>query len=321
MADPFVRPDVRAFLDALRARPRPIFNDEMMKAIRQMAPDMMASMDLPVGELGEIRNVSMPGSGPGQADDIALRLFDPRVSREPGPAVVFYHGGGFVVGGIDTHASLAAEIARHLDLPVISVEYRLAPEHRWPAATDDGEAAARWIAENGAAFGREFTSLVLTGDSAGATVTCVTSAALRDRPAALPVIMQMPIYPITDLTRPYPSATQFGDGYGLESGNMAYYGEAYRSDTKDRRASPLLGDLAGLPPTLLCTAALDPLRDQGRAYAAAIVEAGGQLTYREFEGTIHGFCTYRGSIPSARQDLALLLDLAVAMLKEVGGRQ
>lgn len=314
MTEPFVRPDVRAFLDALEAQPRPIFNDELIKMIRQMPPEMMASSDLPVGELGEIRNVMMPGAG----GDIALRLFDPRASREAGPVVVFYHGGGFIVGGIDTHAGLAAEIARHLDLPVISVEYRLAPENRWPAATDDGEAAARWIAKNGAAFGREFTSLVLTGDSAGATVTCVTSAALRDKPAALPVVMQMPIYPVTDLSKPYPSGAEFADGYALESKNMDYYGEAYRSDTNDRRASPLLDDLTGLPPTLLCTAGLDPLRDQGRAYAAAVIEAGGQLTYREFKGTIHGFCTYRAGIPSAREDLAQLLDLAVAMLKEIG---
>lgn len=248
MTEPFVRPDVRAFLDALEAQPRPIFNDELIKMIRQMPPEMMASSDLPVGELGEIRNVMMPGAG----GDIALRLFDPRASREAGPVVVFYHGGGFIVGGIDTHAGLAAEIARHLDLPVISVEYRLAPKNRWPAATDDGEAAARWIAENGAAFGRKFTSLVLTGDSAGATVTCVTSAALRDKPAALPVVMQMPVYPVTDVSKPYPSGAEFADGYGLESKNMDYYGEAYRSDTNDRRASPLLDDLTGLPPTLLC---------------------------------------------------------------------
>lgn len=316
MTEPFVRPDVRAFLDALKVQPRPIFNDELMKMIRQMPPDMMASADLPVGELGEVRNVTMPGPG----GEIALRLFDPRKERGPGPVVVFYHGGGFIVGSIDTHAGLAAEIARHLDLPVISVEYRLAPENRWPAATDDGEAAARWIAENGAAFGREFTSLVLTGDSAGGTVTLVTAAALRDRPAVLPLVMQMPIYPVADLSRTYPSGEAFADGYGLESANMAYYGEAYRSDVNDRRASPLLDDLAGLPPTLLCTAALDPLRDQGRAYAAAVIAAGGQLTYREFPGTIHGFCTYRAGIPSARADLAVLLDLAAAMLQEIGAR-
>ncbi|MFT4054711.1 MAG: alpha/beta hydrolase [Novosphingobium sp.] len=317
---PFIRPDVRAFLDALVAQPRPAMNAEMIKLIRQMPPGAMPSADLPVGELGEIRDVTMPGVEGVPGGEIALRLFDPRASREAGPVVVFYHGGGFIVGSIDTHAALAAEIARHLDLPVVSVEYRLAPEHPWPAATDDGEAAARWIAENGAVFGREFTSLILTGDSAGGTVTLVTAAALRDKPAALPVVMQMPIYPVTDLSKSYPSGAEFADGYGLSSQDMVYYGEAYRSDVNDRRASPLLDDLAGLPPTLICTAALDPLRDQGRAYAAALIEAGGQVTYREFKGTIHGFCTYRLTMPSARDDLAQLLDLAAAMIEEIGAR-
>ncbi|MEO5586756.1 MAG: alpha/beta hydrolase [Novosphingobium sp.] len=284
-----------------------------MKLIRQMPPEMMPSPDVPVGELGEIRDVTMPGP----AGDIALRLFDPRSAREPGPVVVFYHGGGFIVGSIDTHAALAAEISRRLDLPVISVEYRLAPEHPWPAATDDGEAAARWVAENGgAAFGRKFTGLVLCGDSAGGTLTCVTSAALRDAPAALPVILQVPIYPVADVSKAYPSNGEFANGYGLEAADMAYFGEAYRSDPQDPRASPLLGDLSGLPPTVLCTAALDPLRDQGRAYAAAMIEAGGQVTFREFAGTIHGFCTYRGVMASAQGDLGVVLDLVSAQLTE-----
>jgi acetyl esterase len=316
MSEPYVRPDVRAFLDTMAANPRPVFNDALMAQIRQTPPDMMASMDLPVGEMGEIRDVTMPGPH----GDIALRLYDPRAQRGAGPVVVFYHGGGFVVGSIDTHAGVAAEIARQLDLPVVSVEYRLAPEHRWPAAPDDAEAAARWIAANGAAFGREFTSLVLCGDSAGGTLTLVTALALRDRPAALPLIVQIPIYPVADLSKVYPSREAFGDGYGLESANMDYYGEAYRSDPLHWRASPLMGDHAGLPPTLLVTAGLDPLRDQGRAYAAAAITAGVDVTYREFAGTIHGFCSYRKLVPSAQADLTATLDLARAMIAEAQAR-
>ncbi len=308
----YVRPDVRAFLDMMAANPRPLFDDEMMAQIRKMPPDMMASMDLPVGELGEIRDVTMPGVG----GAIALRLFDPRKARAAGPVVVFFHGGGFVVGSIDTHAGLAAEISRYLDLPVVSVEYRLAPEHRWPAAPDDAETAARWIAENGAAFSREFTSLVLCGDSAGGTLTCVTAAALRDRPAALPVLMQLPIYPKADSSREYASTTAFADGFGLESANMAYYEEAFRSDRQHWRASPVLAELSGLPPTLVVTASLDPMRDEGRCYAAKAIAAGVQTTYREFAGTIHGFATYRRLIPSAQADLAVILDLARAMISE-----
>jgi acetyl esterase len=310
MSTPYVRPDVRAFLDMMAANPRPIFNDALMAQIRQMPPDMMAALDLPVGDMAVIRDVTMPGPG----GEIALRLFDSRAERPAGPVVVFYHGGGFVVGNIDTHAGMAAEIARQLDLPVVSVEYRLAPEHKWPAAPDDAEAAARWIAENGAAFGRAFTGLVPCGDSAGGTLTLVTTLALRDAPAALPVLGQIALYPKADSSRLHPSMTAFADGYGLESANLAYYDSAYAADGQHWRHSPLLAEQAGLPPTLVVTAALDPLRDEGRAYAAAAVAAGVPTTFREFAGTIHGFGCYRKVIASAQADLTITLDLARAML-------
>jgi acetyl esterase len=313
MTEPFVRADVRAFLDELAAHPRPVFNDELMKLIRQMTPEQMPPLpDEPVGDLAEIRNVIMPGPG----GDIPLRLFDARRERKPGPVVVFYHGGGFVAASIDIHAGLTAEMARQLDLPVISVEYRLAPEHKWPAAPDDAEAAARWIAENGAAFGRQFTHLILCGDSAGGTLTCITALALRDKPAALPVLMQFPIYPRADSSRTYPSMAAFADGYGLESVNMAYYDEAYRPDVHHWRHSPILADLTGLPPTFLVTAALDPLRDEGRAYAAKAIKAGVHVTYREVPGLIHGFVIYRRAIPSAKTETTILLGIARQIIAE-----
>jgi acetyl esterase len=277
-----------------------------------MPADALDSMDLPDVELREVRDLNMPGPDV----EIALRLFEPSKTREPGPVVVFYHGGGFVLGGIDTHVGLAASIARELDLPVVSVEYRLAPEHKWPAAPDDAEAAARWIASNGAAFDREFTQLVLCGDSAGGNLTCVTAAALRDQPAELPLLMQMPIYPVADSSREYESGVAFSEGYGLSGANMAYYYEAYGADALHWRHSPLLGDMAGLPPTLVVTAALDPLRDQGRAYAAAAILAGVPVAYREYAGTIHGFCSYRSLIPSAKADVEGFLRIAKAMIAE-----
>lgn len=312
MAEPYVRPDVRAFLDLMAAAPRPPFTDELMAMIRQMPADAMAGMDLPVGDLGAIRDVVMPGP----AGNIALRLYDPRGERGPGPVVVFYHGGGFVVGSIETHAGIAAEMARQLDLPVISVEYRLAPEHKWPAAPDDAEAAARWIAENGAAFGRSFTHLVLAGDSAGGNLTLVVANDLTARPAALPLLAQIAIYPKADSSRRHPSADAFADGYGLGSADMAYYDQAYGADGQHVRHSPILADLSGLPPTLVITAALDPLRDEGRAYAAAAALAGVDVTYREYAGTIHGFCSYRKLIPSAQVDTLAWLALAKAIVAE-----
>lgn len=315
-AMPFVRPDVRAMLDQLVANPRPPMNDQMIAQMRQIPPEVLAqmigSLDLPVGELAEVRDVTMPGP----AGDIALRLFDTRAERDAGPVVVFYHGGGFVVGSIDTHASLAAEIARRLDLPVVSVEYRLAPEHKWPAPNDDADAAARWIADNGAAFGREFTHLVLCGDSAGGNLCLTTALELRDRPAALPVAAQIAIYPKADSRELYPSMHDFTDGYGLQGSDIIYFDEALAADRHHWRHSPIVAEQAGLPPTMVITASLDPLRDEGRAYAAKAVEAGVSVTFREMEGTIHGFMTYRGALPSAARDTENLLAVAKAMIDQ-----
>lgn len=312
-AAPDVRPDVAAYLKAFYAKPNPPFTRELLMQIHKLPPAQRAAMaqqDLPIGNV-TTKDVTMPGPG----GPMALRLFDPRPERGPGPVVVFYHGGGYVLGSIDTHAGLAAEIARQLDLPVVSVEYRLAPENPWPAAPDDGEAAARWVAANGKAFGRAFTGLILSGDSAGGNLTLVTAAALRDKPAAVPVVMQIPIYPATDFGKLFASK-QFAEGYMLDAKSMASFTEHYAADPKSPRTSPILGDLAGLPPTVLVTAGLDPLRDQGRAYAAKLVEAGVPTAYFEGKGLIHGFATFRKAIPSAQTDTAAFLHVARAMLDE-----
>lgn len=320
MTEPFIRPDVRAYLDAMKAQPRPPMSDDTIAMMRQIPPEMMAQMlslmELPVGDLETTLDLEMPGP----AGPIKLRLFDAREKREPGPVVVFYHGGGFVVGSIDTHAPLAAEIARGLDLPVVSVEYRLAPEHPWPAAPDDAEAAARWIAANAAAFGREFTGLVVGGDSAGGNLSAVTCLALRDNPAALPLLSQIAIYPKTDSTQGFPSEQSFGEGFGLDQTDMQYFGKAYGSDAWDWRGSPVLLDQDGMPSTLVVTAGLDPLRDDGRAYAAKLIAGGVPTIYREFAGTIHGFFTFRKGIPSAQQDLTDALRLAKAMIEEAAAK-
>jgi acetyl esterase len=310
MTEPFVRPDVRAFLDQMAQVQRPPFSDELVRMMRLMPPGAIPSMDLPIGELAVIRDLTMPGPG----GDIPLRLFDARESREPGPVVVFYHGGGFVAGSIETHAALAADIARGLDLPVVSVEYRLAPENPWPAAPDDAEAAARWITENGAALDHEITGLVLCGDSAGGNLTAVVAMALRDEPAALPVVLQFAIYPLTDSTRAFESRALFADGFGLNASDMDYFGKAYAADHASARHSPGAHELSGMPPAVVVTAALDPLRDDGRLYAERLKAAGVPVTYREYEGTIHGFCSYRLLVPSAKDDLADALKAARAML-------
>ena len=312
MTEPFVRPDVRVFLDALKAQPRPKMDAQNIVAMRTMAPAGMAMLEPPVGELALTQDAKVPGPG----GDIPVRLFDVRAEREPGPVVVFFHGGGFVIGDIDTYVPLCAEITRRLDLPVISVDYRLAPEHPWPGAQDDAEAAVRWVAENGAVFGRNFTSLVLCGDSAGANLTLVTGLALRDRPAAIPTVALLALYPATDLGAHYPSDDAFGEGYGLDTADVAFYQEVFKADRSSWRGSPLVGDQTGMPATLIVTAGLDRLRDQGRAYAAKAIAAGVPTTYREFQGTIHGFLTFRRVIPSAQGDLEVVLDISKAMIAE-----
>lgn len=313
-SEPYVRPDVKAFLDRLKAGPKMSFTREALAMMRTLPPGAIPSQDLPAGELAVIRDFEMPGPG----GPIKLRLFDSRKEREAGPVVVFYHGGGFVFGDLDSYAGLTAEMARGLDLPVISVGYRLAPEHPWPAAPDDGQAAARWIAANGEALGLKPTGLVLSGDSAGGNLALITAAALRDEPAAVPLVMQIPFYPATDSVGVYPSQTQFAEGFLLDAESMAQFAQHYAADPKSLRTSPLLGDLAGLPPTVLIAASLDPLRDQNRAYAAKLIEAGVPTIYLEGKGLIHGFATFRKAIPSAQQDVADMLALAKEMLENPG---
>ena len=299
MTEPFVRPDVRGFLDFLNNMPGPKMHELDAPTARQLFLAMKDVGDPPVGELGTLLDLTIPGP----AGDIPARLYDPRASREPGPAVVFFHGGGFVIGDLDSHGSFTAEMARVLDLPVIAIDYRLAPEFPWPAAPDDCEAAARWVANSPTELGRSVTSLILSGDSAGGNLTVVTAAALRDRSAKVPVIAQLPFYPATDASKEYPSYAEFAEGYLLTRDSMEWFMAAYKSEADHIRNSPLLGDLAGMPPAVVVTASLDPIRDQGRAYAAALALAGVPVVFREAKGNIHGFITLRKAIPSSVGDV------------------
>jgi acetyl esterase len=159
---------------------------------------------------------------------------------------------------------------------------------------------------------------VLAGDSAGANLALVTSLALRDRPAALPVILQAAIYPHIDHDDhwSYESSRAFSEGYMISVETMQFLEAAYRAERRSWRATPLFADQAGLPPTLIVTAGLDPLRDQGRAYAAKTIAAGVPTTYREVPGTVHGFAGFRRAIPSAQSDFAALLFLIEALIRE-----
>lgn len=318
MTEHFVRPDVAAFLTYLNSVPGPKVHEVDPVSARAMVRAMRSVADLDTGPIAVLRDLTMPAPHGGE---ITLRLCDPREVREPGPVMVFFHGGGWVLGDLDGYEAPCAEIARVLDMPVISVDYRLAPEHPWPAAPEDCEAAARWIADAPAALGLSPTGLVLAGDSAGGTLAIVTAIALRDQPAAVPVIAQWALYPAADLVTHYPSFQQFSDGYFLTEESMRWFNDSYLPDTSDWRGSPMQAPLNGLPPALVTTAGLDPIRDQGRAYVAALAQAGVPVSFREARGNIHGFLNLRRAIPSSCADLATSLDALRSLLAETDSLQ
>jgi acetyl esterase len=194
----------------------------------------------------------------------------------------------------------------------VSVDYRLAPEHPFPAAPDDCEAAARWVAEN-----IPCTGLVLSGDSAGGNLAIVTALSLRDKPAAVPVIAQNPIYPVVADHNDWQSFHDFADGYLLSTEGMVWFSDAYKADYSDRRAAPLAFDHAGTPPTVVITASLDPLRDQGVAYVEALKAAGVRAEHLEADGNIHGLINLRKAIPSSQDDVMANLTALKELLAEV----
>lgn len=296
---PFIRPDMKMFLDALAAMGGPTIAEMTLEEARASYVTLHGMADAPPRELAVIRDLTCPGPG----GDIKLRLYDARETREAGPVITFYHGGGFVIGDLDTHHALCTEIAALMDLPLVAVDYRCAPEAPFPAAIEDCEAATRWIASSPSELGRTATGIVTIGDSAGGTATLAVSQLLAAKPAEAPVILQVPIFPATDDVTTSASFDEFGEGYILTQASMKFFRESYNADESDPRGFPILGDLAKSPPTVLVTASLDPIRDSGRNYAAALAAAGADFTFIEMKGVTHSFCNLRQAVPSTQGDL------------------
>ena len=219
-----------------------------------------------------------------------MRVYRPE-SETPLPVVVYFHGGGFVIGDISTHDTTCQRLAAGVPAVVVSVDYRLAPEHRFPAAVEDCDAATAWVAAHAAELGGDPARLAVAGDSAGGNLAAVVARHARD--AGGPAIaFQLLVYPATDMTGSLPSHTENGKGYLLTSDTMAWFLDNYLAgeNVSDPDASPLFaGDLGGLPPALVVTAEFDPLRDEGEAYAERLRQAGVKATTSRYDGMIHAF--------------------------------
>ncbi len=310
---PFIRPDMKMFLDAMAAVDGPAIADMTLEEARASYIALHGMADAPARELAVIKDLSCPGP----AGDIALRLYDAREVREAGPVITFFHGGGFVIGDLETHHALCTEIAALMDLPLVAVDYRRAPEAPFPAAIEDCEAAARWVASSPEALGRPATGIITIGDSAGGTATIAVGQLLAADPADAPVALQVPIFPLASDAMGSASLAEFADGYVLTRAAIELFDAAYQADRGDPRGFPILGDHASAPPTILVTASLDPIRDSGRDYAKALVEAGADVTFLEMKGVTHSFCNLRQAVPSAQKDLERIIAAIKLALESV----
>ena len=254
--------------------------------------------------LAEVRDLSAPGP----LGAIPLRLYRPAGVASPAPTLVYFHGGGWVIGDLDTHDVLCRQLADEAGCVVVAVDYRMGPEHRFPAAPDDCLAATRWLQAQAGPLGLDAARFAVGGDSAGGNLAAVVCLAWRDAGEAVPLRFQLLIYPATDMRATAPSHSSNGQGYVLTSDTIAYFQSHYlgRDQLGDWRASPLLhANLAGLPPALVLTAGFDPLRDEGRQYADALSAAGTSAQYVCFERQIHGFITMGRVIDEANTAVGL----------------
>ncbi|UCE85542.1 MAG: alpha/beta hydrolase [Deltaproteobacteria bacterium] len=242
---------------------------------------------------------------PGPAGDVPVRIYTP-VGAAPHPALVFFHGGGFVIGSVDTHDATCRALTNAARCVVVSVGYRLAPEHPFPAAPEDCYAATRWVAQNAAEIGVDSRRVAVGGDSAGGNLAAVVAQLARERgqPALL---HQLLIYPVTNHGFDTASYTENAEGYLLERETMQWFWNHYLADASDGahpKASPLrAADLSGLPPATVLTAEYDPLRDEGEAYAERLREAGVATVHTRYRGMIHGFFAMTDMLDGAKAAL------------------
>ena len=233
--------------------------------------------------------------------EIPIRIYTPRepAMGELMPIIVFYHGGGFVIGSLDSYDSLCRVFANMVDCIVVSVDYRLAPEHKFPAAVDDGLEAYQWISDNAAELGGDARRMAIVGDSAGGNVTAVTAIGIRDE-GDIPPLLQVLIYPVVSGAPETRSHHEFAEGFMLTRADILWFYDNYLprpEDAVDPRFAPLLEeDLSGLAPALVIVAEYDPLRDEGIAYAEHMHEAGVEVALANYDGMVHGFLSIADAV-------------------------
>jgi acetyl esterase len=281
--------------------------------LRQQLRTMVTLMDEPAPPLPRVEDIRIPGP----AGEIPARVYAPSVGAAL-PVVAYFHGGGWVQGDLETHHGLCARLAKHGGVLVVAVDYRLAPEHKFPAAVEDCLAAYRWLRVHGRDVGADPGRVAVAGDSAGGNLSAVVSQLAAGGGTPVPTC-QVLIYPAVDFSTETDSHRELVDGHVIPRDRIMWYGEQYlRSDADkaDLRASPLRApSLAGQPPALIVTAGFDPLRDEGRAYGDRLREAGVDVVYREYPGQIHAFVSLTKAIP---QGLACTLEVAEYLRKRLG---
>lgn len=271
--------------------------DEMSpaEARRQFSDD--AGVLRPAPEpMADVEDRTIPGPG----GSLRLRVYRPSRSANL-PVVMYLHGGGFVLGDLDSHDGICRRIARGASAIVVAVDYRLAPEHPYPAPLDDAEAAFDWLTENVETLGGDAERVAISGDSAGANLATAVCRRLRDKGRRLPKA-QILVYPCTDLTRSHTSIKTFASGYYLDRRMLDWFMDHYIADEErqtEADASPLFSDdLTYLPATAVVTAGFDPLRDEGAAYARSLRDSGVDVRYRCEDSMVHGFLNMAALAPT-----------------------
>jgi acetyl esterase len=293
-----VTPEVQTILDLLAAVDDVPIEEMTPQAMREAYAMLNATGSK--AEMASVTDRTVPGPG----GDIPVRIYVPTTEPGPRPVLVYFHGGGWVIGDLETHDSTVRALASGSGATVVSVDYRLAPEHPFPAALDDCLAAVRWVADHGAEIDVDPARLAVAGDSAGGNLAAAVALALRDSDPALRA--QVLVYPVTDGTLGEPSMDENGDGYFLTKATMAWFWDHYMGD-RDRATEPAASvlhapdeALAGLPPALVVTAEFDPLRDEGEAYASRLAAAGVDVTTSRYDGMIHGFFSMGDFVPEGK---------------------